>query len=110
MNPVPDALAPSFIYKPDRHEPLASIKIGSAIQQTGLIDNPTDRNLLDTPVWGYGDYKALNLSLGRDVHSRSIVVALADLLKHRSSGITRCPASSRTGFTVDTTLHFSTSA
>ncbi|MGB3717910.1 MAG: twin-arginine translocation signal domain-containing protein, partial [Candidatus Promineifilaceae bacterium] len=52
--PVPDALAPEFIYQPDRKGKY-KIKIGTAVQQTGLVD--LSGNLLSTPVWGYGDQK-----------------------------------------------------
>jgi len=54
-NLVPDALAPSFIYQPDK-KGRYKIKIGSATQQTGLID-PVTELPLSTPVWGYGDQK-----------------------------------------------------
>ena len=53
--PVPDALAPSFIYQPDR-KGRYKIKIKTAVQQTGLRANGTGP-LLNTPVWGYGDQK-----------------------------------------------------
>ncbi len=52
-NLVPDALAPGFIYKPDRRGRY-SIRIGTAVQQTGLRANGTGA-FLNTPVWGYGD-------------------------------------------------------
>jgi len=54
-NPVPDALAPGFIYQPDK-KGRYKIKIGPAVQQTGLIDTTTGTPL-STPVWGYGDQK-----------------------------------------------------
>ena len=53
VNPVPDALAPDFIYKPDA-QGLYKIKIGPAVQQTGLVD-PITEAPASTPVWGYGD-------------------------------------------------------
>ena len=55
VNSVPDALAPGFIYQPDK-KGRYKIKIGTAIQQTGLKD-PVTGALLNTPVWGYGDRK-----------------------------------------------------
>jgi FtsP/CotA-like multicopper oxidase with cupredoxin domain len=53
VNTVPDALAPGFIYQPD-DKGVYKIKIGQAIQQTGLID-PATQTPLSTPIWGYGD-------------------------------------------------------
>jgi FtsP/CotA-like multicopper oxidase with cupredoxin domain len=55
VNLVPDAMAPGFIYKPDK-KGRYKIKIGTAVQQTGLRANGTGP-LLNTPVWGYGDQK-----------------------------------------------------
>jgi len=55
LNPVPDALAPGFIYQPDlmgRYK----IKVGTNVQYTGLID-PVTYQPLPTPIWGYGDQK-----------------------------------------------------
>ena len=52
MNPVPDAMAPSFIYQPDKQGHY-KIGIGTSTQQTGLVD--AANNKLQTPVWGYGD-------------------------------------------------------
>ena len=48
---VPDALAPGFKYA--RKGKGYKVDVGTAIQQTGLVD----ANLipLNTPVWGYGD-------------------------------------------------------
>ena len=54
-NGVPDALAPSFIYQPDR-KGRYKIKAGQAIQYTGLID-PATGSMLPTPIWGYGHQK-----------------------------------------------------
>jgi spore coat protein A len=54
MNAVPDAMMPGFKYQPDR-KGRYKIKIGPAIQQTGLVDG--GGNPLSTPVWGYGDWK-----------------------------------------------------
>ncbi|MGB7876645.1 MAG: hypothetical protein WBL25_19865, partial [Anaerolineales bacterium] len=51
-NPVPDALSPGFMYQPDKHGRY-KIQVGTAIQQTGLID-PDTMTPLSTPVWGYG--------------------------------------------------------
>jgi len=55
MNAVPDALAPGFIYEPDK-KGRYKIKAGQAIQYTGLVD-PATGSLLPTPIWGYGDQK-----------------------------------------------------
>jgi FtsP/CotA-like multicopper oxidase with cupredoxin domain len=55
MNMVPDALMPGFKYQPDSKGRF-KIKIGTAIQKTGLRANGTGP-LLNTPVWGYGDQK-----------------------------------------------------
>ena len=55
VNPVPDALAPGFIYQPDK-KGRYKIRVGAAIQQTGLRLNGTGPKL-NTPVWGYGDRK-----------------------------------------------------
>ncbi|MFT5730096.1 MAG: spore coat protein A [Desulforhopalus sp.] len=54
VNPVPDALAPDFIYRPDKKGRYA-VKIGSTMQQTGLVDKKG--NPLSTRIWGYGDDK-----------------------------------------------------
>jgi len=54
-NEVPDAMAPGFIYKPDKHGRY-KVQVGAAIQKTGLW-NPATEVKLDTPVWGYGDQK-----------------------------------------------------
>jgi spore coat protein A len=54
VNLVPDALAPGFIYQPDK-KGRYKIKIGPAVQQTGLVD--ANRLPLNTPVWGYADQK-----------------------------------------------------
>ena len=56
--PVPDALAPEFIFQPDRrgrggNDIRYKIQVGTAVQQTGLKANGTGP-LLNTPVWGYG--------------------------------------------------------
>ena len=53
--PVPDAMAPGFIYQPDK-KGRYKIKIGPAIQQTGLVD-PVTQAPLSTPIWGYADQK-----------------------------------------------------
>ena len=50
-NEVPDALAPGFIYQPDR-KGRYKIQIGTATQFTGLED--TLGNKLPTRIWGYG--------------------------------------------------------
>ncbi|HUT17807.1 MAG TPA: multicopper oxidase domain-containing protein [Anaerolineae bacterium] len=55
VNLVPDALAPDFIFQPDK-KGRYKIKIGPAVQQTGLRANGNGA-LLNTPVWGYGDQK-----------------------------------------------------
>ena len=52
---VPDALAPSFIYQPDK-KGRYKIKAGQSVQYTGLVD-PATGNKLPTPIWGYGDQK-----------------------------------------------------
>ena len=49
---VPDALAPSFIYNPDRRGRY-QIMAAPTVQKTGLED--AYGNQLLTPVWGYGD-------------------------------------------------------
>jgi len=55
-NPVPDALAPGFIYRPDPSTGEYFITIAKAKQATGLIDPSTGKALM-TDVWGYGDSK-----------------------------------------------------
>lgn len=50
INPVPDALAPGFIYQPDRRGRY-KIQVRPAVQQTGLVD--AGGKPLSTPVWGY---------------------------------------------------------
>jgi len=55
VNPVPDALAPGFIYEPiakGRNAGLFNIAIRESIQQTGLVDGLGNR--LNTPIFGYG--------------------------------------------------------
>jgi FtsP/CotA-like multicopper oxidase with cupredoxin domain len=56
VNAVPDALAPGFIYQPDRRSGEYSVTIAKAKQATGLID-PVTGKALKTNVWGYGDAK-----------------------------------------------------
>jgi spore coat protein A len=51
-NLVPDAMAPSFMYQPDRRGRY-KVKIGAATQYTGLVDGLG--NPLPTPIWGYAD-------------------------------------------------------
>ena len=53
VNPVPDALAPDFIYSPDA-QGIYNIKIGPVTHFTGLVD-PGTQAPLPTPIWGYGD-------------------------------------------------------
>jgi len=53
-NPVPDALAPGFIYQPDKKTGEYFVSIKKAKQATGLID-PVTGKALKTNVWGYGD-------------------------------------------------------
>ena len=51
---VPDALAPSFKFMPDK-KGRYKIKVGASMQQTGLVG--LGGNKVNTPVWGYGDFK-----------------------------------------------------
>jgi FtsP/CotA-like multicopper oxidase with cupredoxin domain len=53
--PVPDALAPGFIYQPDK-KGRYKIRVGAAVHQTGLRVNGNGA-FLNTPIWGYGDRK-----------------------------------------------------
>jgi FtsP/CotA-like multicopper oxidase with cupredoxin domain len=53
VNPVPDAMAPSFIYTPGTMPGGYDIRVGTSVQQTGLING--SETLLDTPIWGYGE-------------------------------------------------------
>jgi spore coat protein A len=53
-NPVPDALAPGFIYQPDKKTGEYFVSVQKAKQATGLID-PVTGKPLKTDVWGYGD-------------------------------------------------------
>ena len=53
-NPVPDALAPGFIYQPDAITGEYHVRIQKANQTTGMR-NPVTGKVLKTPVWGYGD-------------------------------------------------------
>jgi FtsP/CotA-like multicopper oxidase with cupredoxin domain len=56
INPVPDALNPGFIYQPERRgrskQGPYKIRIGTSVQQTGLVDQKGKALL--TPIWGYG--------------------------------------------------------
>src|SRR5665648_167258 len=54
--PVPDALSPGFIYKPDKKTGEYFVKIAKTRQATGLID-PFTGKALKTMLWGYGDSK-----------------------------------------------------
>jgi len=51
VNPVPDAMAPGFIYKPKKGK--IKVTMGPSVQQTGLVDEFGAR--LNTPVFGYGE-------------------------------------------------------
>jgi len=53
-NPVPDAMAPGFIYQPDKKTGEYFVTIKKAQQATGLV-NPVTGKALKTSVWGYGD-------------------------------------------------------
>ena len=55
VNPVPDALAPGFIYQPDAMGAY-NIKVAKAKQATGLID-PLTMKPAKTWLWGYADTK-----------------------------------------------------
>jgi FtsP/CotA-like multicopper oxidase with cupredoxin domain len=71
INPVPDALAPGFIYQPDK-KGRYKIKAGQAVQYTGLVD-PTTNLALPTPIWGYGDQKDKFISWpGRTFQVKSV--------------------------------------
>ena len=54
LNLVPDALAPGFIYQPDRQGRYL-VQIAETVQYTGLVDGAG--NKLPTRVWGYGDLR-----------------------------------------------------
>jgi spore coat protein A len=54
VNLVPDAMAPGFIYQPDKKTGEYTVRIQKAKQATGLID-PATGKALKTDVWGYGD-------------------------------------------------------
>jgi spore coat protein A len=69
VNLVPDALAPGFIYQPDKMGRY-KIQIGTAVQQTGLVDR--GGNLLNTPVWGYGHQKDFFSWPGRTFQIKSV--------------------------------------
>ena len=51
MEPVPNALHPSFIY--DTSKGKIKVGVGPTVQQTGLADAAGTK--LWTPLWGYGD-------------------------------------------------------
>jgi FtsP/CotA-like multicopper oxidase with cupredoxin domain len=52
VNQVPNALAPSFIYRPDELGRYR-VALSETQQKTGLVGR--NGRLLSTPVWGYGD-------------------------------------------------------
>jgi spore coat protein A len=53
VNLVPDALAPTFKYRPHNKKKLKyKVAVGPSVQQTGLVDEMG--NALSTPVFGYG--------------------------------------------------------
>ena len=55
VNVVPDAMAPSFMYIPNKqnkNKKSFKVGVGPSVQQTGLVDG--SGALLPTPVWGYG--------------------------------------------------------
>jgi len=54
MNPVPDALAPGFIYQPDPRTGEYNVAAAMTRQATGLIDPGTGK-ALKTWLFGYGD-------------------------------------------------------
>jgi len=51
---VPDAMAPGFIYRPNKKTGEYTVRIQKATQATGLVD-PLTGKALKTNVWGYGD-------------------------------------------------------
>lgn len=53
--PVPDALAPGFIFKPNKRTGEYTVRIQQATQTTGIIRS--NGKMARTPVWGYGDPK-----------------------------------------------------
>jgi FtsP/CotA-like multicopper oxidase with cupredoxin domain len=53
-NPVPDALAPGFIYRPSRRGRQYNVATAMTKQATGLIDPATGKTL-KTWLFGYGD-------------------------------------------------------
>jgi len=53
VNLVPDAMAPGFKYTLRGRTPRVKVAMGPSVQQTGLVD--AAGNLLNTPVFGYGD-------------------------------------------------------
>ena len=55
-NPVPDAMAPGFIYQPDKKSGEYFVTVAKTRQATGLIDHLTGK-ALKTTLWGYGDTK-----------------------------------------------------
>ena len=55
-NPVPDALAPGFIYQPDKKTGEYFVTVAKTKQATGLVD-PLTGKALKTSLWGYGDSK-----------------------------------------------------
>ena len=53
MNPVPDALAPGFIYQPNKKTGEYTVQIAKAKQATGLIDPATGKALKIYNSWDW---------------------------------------------------------
>ena len=54
MNPVPDAMAPTFKYSPNGNTNKYKVAVGPSVQMTGLV-GPDGITPVPTPVFGYGD-------------------------------------------------------
>jgi FtsP/CotA-like multicopper oxidase with cupredoxin domain len=105
MTPVPDALMPAFKYQPDS-KGRYKIHVGTAIQQTGLREilstGPTVYgDLLNTPVWGYGDQKDKWYTWpGRTFENQSGATETTVIWENKLGGVAQHL------LPVDTTLHW----
>ena len=97
---VPDALATTFKYIPDK-KGRYKVDIGTAMQQTGLVDANDAYVKLNTPVWGYGDSKDRSYTWpGRTFEVQSGPGTTEVFWKNKLNGVGAHP------LPVDTTAHW----
>jgi FtsP/CotA-like multicopper oxidase with cupredoxin domain len=103
-NPVPDALAPGFIYQPDKKTGEYFVSVAMGQQATGLID-PATGKALKTMVFGYGDPRdGMHTWPGRTFQIKSVSAGgPAETIVNWRNGLKPVDAHL---LPVDTTLHW----